>query len=68
MCRLMLAQAKGINMTKDTQILIGVAALLGIGIYFYTQQKSTLSQYQNAYNVLAEQLGSGKLIANPAQQ
>jgi len=55
-------------MTKDTQILIGVAALLGIGIYFYTQQKSTLTQYQNAYTVLADQLGSGKLIANPAQQ
>ena len=55
-------------MTKNTQIFIGIAALAAVGIYFYTKQKSTLSQYQNAYNVLAEQLGSGKLIANPAQQ
>lgn len=44
------------------------AALVAVGVYFYTQQKSTLTQYQNAYNTLAGELTSGKLVANPAQQ
>lgn len=48
-----------------TQLTIA-AALVAIGVYFYTKEKSTLTQYQNAYNTLADQLTSGKLIANPA--
>jgi len=55
-------------MTKNTQILIGVALLAAVGVYFYTKQKSTLTQYQNAYTTLADQLASGKLVTNTAQQ
>lgn len=46
---------------SNFEILLGVA--FAAGLYFFVKQKSDLSQYQNAYNVLAEQLTSGKLVA-----
>lgn len=55
-------------MNKNTQIYIGIAALAAVGLYFYMKQKSDLNQFKNSYNVLAEQLASGKLVTNTAQQ
>ncbi len=46
----------------NTQLTV-LAALAAVGVYFYTKNKSALTDYQNAYNVLADQLTSGKLVA-----
>lgn len=51
----------------NTQLTIA-AALVAIGVYFYTKNKSDLTQYKNAYTTLADQLTSGKLVTNTAQQ
>ena len=49
----------------NTQLTV-IAAVAAFGIYLYTKDKSTLTQYQNAYNTLADQLASGKLVSSDA--
>lgn len=68
MCLLILVLVRVGNMNKNTQIYIGIAALAAVGLYFYMKQKSDLNQFKNSYNVLADQLASGKLVTNTAQQ
>jgi len=49
----------------NTQLTV-IAAVAAFGIYLYTKDKSALTQYQNAYNTLADQLTSGKLVSSDA--
>lgn len=49
----------------NTQLTIA-AVIAAFGVYLYTKDKSALTQYKNAYNTLADQLTSGKLVSSDA--
>ena len=53
---------------KFTQLDIALMVLLAAGGLYLFKTRGDLMQFKNSYNVLAEQLASGKLTTNTAQQ
>jgi hypothetical protein len=53
---------------KFTQLDVALLVLLAAGGIYLWKTRDDLSQFKNSYNVLAEQLASGKLTTNTAQQ